>query len=155
MTKQDPFQDGACRCVQLRFRLRGQPLVTMACHCTGCQRMTASAFNLSALYPAGNFEILDGKPVMGGLHGATRHLFCPYCLTWLFTRPEGMDEFMNIRAMLLQNAHSFRPFIETYTSEMLPWAVTPAVHSFEKFPSMKDFPALLTEFAKQPGLQPT
>ncbi len=155
MTEQDAFQDGACRCGQLRFRIRGQPLVTMACHCAGCQCMTASAFSLSALYLAGNLEILDGEPVVGGLHGATRHFFCPHCLTWLFTRPEGMDEFVNVRATLLQNAHSFRPFIETYTVEMLPWATTPAVHSFEKFPPMEDFPVLLAEFAKQPGSQPT
>ncbi|MCG6857018.1 MAG: aldehyde-activating protein, partial [Salaquimonas sp.] len=31
------------------------------------------------------------------------------------------------------------PFIETYTSEKLPWATTPAVHSFEKFPAFEEF----------------
>ncbi len=150
MTEQETFQEGACRCGQLRFRVSGQPLITMACHCTGCQHMTASAFSLSVLYPASNFEILDGKPVVGGLHGATRHFFCPHCMSWLFTHPPGTDALVNVRAMLLRNAGTFRPFIETYTSEMLPWAATPAVHSFARFPTAEDFPALLAAFAAQP-----
>ena len=36
--------------------------------------------------------------------------------------------------------------------EMLPWAQTPAVHSFEKFPPEKEFPALAEFFANQKGL---
>ena len=47
----------------------------------------------------------------------------------------------------MDDARGFRPFIETFTSEMLPWAKTPAVHSFEKFPPMEDYPKLLAAFA--------
>lgn len=128
--------------------MAGTPLVTMACHCTGCQRMTASAFSLSSLYPAGAFEITAGEPVIGGLRGATRHFFCPSCLSWLFTRPEGLPDFINVRATMLDDARSFRPFVETYTSEKLPWATTGARHAFERFPPPESFPALLAEFAE-------
>jgi hypothetical protein len=71
-------------------------------------------------------------------------------MSWLFTRPEGLDEFVNVRATMLDNARSYRPFIETYTSEALRWATTPAVHSFEKLPPMEQYPALLADFAEQP-----
>jgi hypothetical protein len=121
----------------------------MACHCTGCQRMTASAFSLSTLYPSSSFEVTEGEPVIGGLHGATRHFFCPHCMSWLFTRPEGLDEFVNVRATMLDNARDFTPFIEAYTSEALPWARTPAVHSFEKFPPMERYAGLVEEFAQR------
>ncbi|WP_411032857.1 hypothetical protein [Shinella sp. BYT-45] len=33
----------------------------------------------------------------------------------------------------------YSPFVETYTSEKLAWAVTPAVHRYEKFPPMEDY----------------
>ncbi len=138
---------GACRCGQVRFKVEGDPLVTMACHCTGCQRMTASAFSLSSLYPTARFAVTAGDPVIGGLHGATRHFFCPHCLSWLFTRPEGMDDLVNVRATMLDDAQAFRPFIETFTREKLPWATTGAPHSFEGFPPMERYPALLQEFA--------
>jgi len=149
MTEQNDTHDGGCRCGQLRFSVKGAPLITMACHCTGCQRMTASAFSLSALYPSAAFAITAGEPVIGGLHGPTRHFFCSHCMSWVFTRPEGMDDFVNVRATMLDDARSYRPFIETYTCEKLPWAATSAVHSFDKYPPMEQFPALLAEYRDQ------
>lgn len=146
---EDAIVEGQCRCGQVRFRVKNKPVITMACHCTGCQRMTASAFSLSALYTSDAFEVVQGEPVIGGLHGATRHFFCPHCMSWLFTRPEGLDDFVNVRATMLDNANDFMPFVETYTSEALPWAKTPAVHSFEKFPPMERYPELVEEFAQQ------
>lgn len=140
---------GQCRCGRVRLQVRGELLVTMACHCTGCQRMTGSAFSLSSLYRKSDFEVTAGEPVAGGLHGAAQHMFCPHCMSWHFTRPKGMDVFVNVRATMLDNARAFVPFIETYTVEMLPWARTPAVPRFERFPPAEAFPSLLAQFAQQ------
>ncbi len=141
--------EGGCRCGQVRFTISAPPLLTMACHCKGCQRMTASAFSLSAAIPAEGFSVTRGEPVIGGLHGPTRHYFCGYCMSWLFTRPEGMDWFVNVRTPMLDDAWPAKPFIETCTSEKLPWATTPAVHSFEKFPPMEQYQLLVEEYAKR------
>ena len=142
-------KNGQCRCGQVQFAVSSKPMITMVCHCTGCQRMTASAFSLSTLYGDDQFKVTTGEPVIGGLHGATRHFFCAHCMSWLFTRPDGMDQFVNVRATMMADAHFFRPFLETYTEEMLPWVTTPAVHSFRRFPPRERFPELLAEFAKQ------
>jgi len=83
------------------------------------------------------------------LHGATRHYFCPRCMSLLFTRPEGLENFVNVRATLMDDARNFTPFLESSTDEMLPWAKTPAVRSFRRFPHPDEFPALLAEFAKR------
>ena len=98
MSKLTIPQEGGCRCGQVRLTISAQPFLTMACHCTGCQKMSSSAFSLSAAIPAEGFEIIAGEPVIGGLHGGTRHYFCPHCMTWMFTRPEGMDWFVNLRS---------------------------------------------------------
>ncbi|MGK9052012.1 GFA family protein [Neorhizobium sp. CSC1952] len=142
--------EGGCRCGQVRFRISAAPILTMACHCTGCQRMTASAFSLSAAIPAAGFEIIEGEPVIGGLHGADAHHYhCPHCKSWMFTKPRGMDWFVNIRPTMLDDASWFVPFIETYTSEKLPWAATPAAHSYEGFPPFETYEALVKEFAER------
>ena len=154
MATNGTVREGACRCGQVRLGIDARPLITMACHCTGCQRMTGSAFSLSALLPSSGFRVAAGEPVIGGLHGATRHYFCTRCMSWLFTRPDGADDLVNVRATLLDDARSFRPFVETWTSEMLPWAKTPARHSFAKFPPMERFPELLAEFAAMDGQAP-
>lgn len=140
---------GECRCGQVKFELSAPPLITMACHCTGCQQMTASAFSLSSLFASEAFVITAGEPVVGGLHGATRHFFCNYCMSWLFTRPEGLDDFVNVRSTLLEDSKRFVPFIETYVDEKLPWASTGAKHSFDKFPPQESYPALLMEYAQR------
>jgi hypothetical protein len=145
----DQIQEGACRCGRVRFVARGRPLLTMACHCTGCQKMTASAFSLSSLYPSGAFEVMEGEPVLGGLRAAPRHFFCPDCMSWLFTRLAETDAFVNVRATMLEGAQSFRPFIETYASEKLPWATTGAAHRFEEFPAPEQYPNLIKAYAEQ------
>ena len=48
---------GGCRCGEVRFRIAAPPVITMACHCTGCQRMSASAFSLSAVIPSAAFLV--------------------------------------------------------------------------------------------------
>ena len=139
--------EGGCRCGQVRFRISAAPLIAMARHCTGCQRMTASAFSLSAAIPAEAFEVTTGEPVIGGLHGATRHYFCPHCMSWMFTRAEGMDWFVNVRTTMLDDNAAFPPFVETFTSEKLAWATTPAAHSYPEFPPFEDFDGLMAEYA--------
>ena len=90
--------DAGCRCDRVRLRITAAPLITLCCHCRGCQRMSASAYSLSVAIPAEGFSVVQGTPVIGGLHGPTRHFFCEYCMSWLFTRPEGFDWFVNVRA---------------------------------------------------------
>ena len=140
---------GECRCGKVQFEVNQEPMITMACHCKGCQQMTASAYSLSELFPSAAFRITVGDPVLGGLQADTDHYFCPHCKSWLFTRPQGVGDVVNVRAPLMEDAHSFSPYIETCTDEMLPWAKTGATHSFEKFPAEDDFPKLMAAYASR------
>ena len=134
--------EGGCRCGQVRLKISAKPLLTMACHCTGCQKMSSSAYSLSAAIPAAGFEVTRGEPVIGGLHGPeAHHYFCPYCMTWMFTKPEGMDWFVNVRATMFDDTSWFAPFIETWTSEKLAFAETGARHSYPALPEMDAYEA--------------
>jgi hypothetical protein len=148
MTDAPGTVEGGCRCGRVRFRLSGAPIFTGACHCRGCQKMTGSAFSVSGAWPAEQFVIIAGEPVIGGLHGASRHYFCEHCMSWMFTRPEGFDAFVNVRTTLLDVPPADPPFIESFTSEALPWAKTGATHSFEAFPPPESFQPLIAEFAR-------
>jgi hypothetical protein len=110
--------------------------------------MSSSAYSMSSGYPAAAFEVVQGEPVIGGLHGPTRHYFCGHCMSWMFTRPEGMDHFVNVRTTLLDSPPHEPPFMETFTGEALPWAMTGAKHSFEGFPPMESYGPLMDEFAR-------
>ncbi|ATE67210.1 aldehyde-activating protein [Rhizorhabdus dicambivorans] len=146
--------DGGCRCGQVRIRISAPPLLTSACHCTGCQTMSASAFSLSVSVPEDGFAVVAGEPVVGGLHGEVRHFFCGHCKTWMFTRPPPGAAFINVRPSILDWHGWFVPFAEFWLSEKLPWAVTPAVHGFEGFPPMEQFPELIEQFAARGVCRP-
>lgn len=142
---------GSCRCGRTEFRIVSQPICTAACHCSGCQKMSSSAYSLTVMVPSDGFEVTKGEPVIGGLHGAdVHHYFCPHCMTWMFTRPQGVD-FVNVRPTMLDDARWFRPYLETYAGNRLPFATTGAVKSFDTFPAMEDFAGLLEGYAAWAG----
>lgn len=141
-----------CRCERIELRITEAPIITMACHCKGCQRMSASAFSLSILVPASGFAVVTGEPVIGGLHGDSQHFHCDYCKSWMFTRPPALP-MVNVRATMLDDHAWYAPFAETSTAEKLPWATTGAVHSFPHIPGNDAWPPLVAEFAQR-GARP-
>lgn len=138
----------SCRCGAIEFEVTGKPLLTMACHCTSCQKMTASAYSLSTLYMADQFKLTKGAPVRGGLKQKLNHMCCPDCLSWLYTEIDEMGGMVNVRSAMLENASDSAPFIESYTSEMLSFAQTGAKYRFEKFPGPDDYVKLIEEFQR-------
>jgi hypothetical protein len=144
--------EGGCRCEAIRIRATQPPVMTMACHCRGCQRMSSSAYSLSALFLSVGFEVTKGEPVLGGLRGSdAQHFFCLSCMTWMFTRPVPMPELVNVRPTMFDDPTWFAPYIETYAKNRLPWAKTSAVHAFEEFAPPESYGRLMQEFAATLG----
>ena len=139
---------GRCRCGRVTFEVTAPPVMTAVCHCTGCQRMSSSAFSLTAIFPAEAFSVVTGETVTGGLRGPDlQHHFCPDCMTWMFTRIAGVDALVNVRPTLLDDHGWFSPFLETMAADRLDWVETPARHSFDGMPTMEEFTALVEAFA--------
>jgi hypothetical protein len=146
--------DGGCRCGAVRVRVTKPPLLTGACHCAGCQTMSASAYSLTVTIPADGFEVTQGAPVPGGLRGPVSHHFhCPDCKSWMFTRAEGFDWFVNLRPSMLDDHRWFEPYVDIWTREGFAWASTGAKHSYEGTPAMTDFEGLMKGFAEE-GARP-
>lgn len=141
---------GACRCGRVEIAVTAPPIMTSACHCRGCQRMSASAYSLTAMFPSDAFRVSKGVVVRGGIRGPQlEHNFCPDCMSWMFTRIIGVDDFVNVRPTMFDDPRWTRPFIETMTAERLPWAETPARHSYPGFPPVEDYGRLMAEFAAE------
>ena len=70
--------EGGCRCDRVRFRLTAAPVMETACHCTGCQKMSASAFSTTLIVPIEAFAVIAGEPVVGGLRGELAHQHCDW-----------------------------------------------------------------------------
>lgn len=89
-----------CQCGNVSFPApTAQPLDLYHCHCTECQKQSASAFGTSAIYPAeGLFPLAPDleaglrvytRPTSSG--GSMRCWFCPECGSRLFHRSYAKD----------------------------------------------------------------
>jgi hypothetical protein len=145
--------EGGCRCAELRFRVTAAPFLSSACHCTGCQRMTGSAFTLSLGVPRDAFEVTKGEPVLGGVGDPPIHYHCPHCKSWVFTRPVEPAYFVNVRTAMLDDPSWARPYVELYRGEGFAWVSTGAKHSYDGMPAEADWPRLVAEYAKE-GARP-
>ncbi|HVY91032.1 MAG TPA: GFA family protein [Hyphomonadaceae bacterium] len=138
--------EGQCMCGEVRVRATAPPIITMACHCTGCQKMSASAFSMSVMFPAQGFEVIKGEPVVGALHRVNPYMFCPNCKNWLFTSVNG-GAFVNVRPAMFDAPEWAVPFVESCVSEKLSWAATSARYSFDQFPPPDQYAKLSAEYA--------
>ena len=141
---------GTCRCATIRFKLLATPIMVVACHCRDCQTLTSNAFSITAMVPTHGFKIIEGEPVERSLPKSHRHhFFCLSCMTWLFTKIEGIETRINVRPTLCDDSSWVKPFIETMTRDKLPWATTSAVHSFDEFPTPDEFQSLQAQFLSE------
>jgi len=144
--------EGGCLCGEVRFRIGAAPLLTMACHCRGCQKLTSGAFSLSAMVASDSFAVTAGEPVLGGAHrDDVEQFFCPNCKSWLFTRPLQAAWMVNVRTTLLDPPRWTTPYVEFFTSEKLDWVATPAKQAFPKFPELDAFRALIRAYQAETG----
>ncbi len=146
-TPQLPME-GSCLCGSVRVRVTEQPLLTLACHCKDCQKLSASAYSLAAMFPTEGFSV-TGKLVTGGLRTQQReHNFCAKCLNLIFTRIKGAGTRVNLRVSVFDDLTWFEPFVELMTEEKLSWSRVPAVHSFARFPETTEaLEALMVDYS--------
>lgn len=138
---------GACLCGAVEITATAPPLLTLACHCRGCQKLCASAFSLTTMFPR-DAVTYSGELIKGGLGTPGRaHYFCKSCLNFVFSQLDGAEYRINLRTSVLDQAALFEPFVEVMTKEKMPWVNLPAVHSYAKYPtSLEELQALMNAY---------
>ncbi|MDB4559021.1 GFA family protein [Amylibacter sp.] len=142
-----PFE-GACLCGAVQVCATALPLLTLACHCRGCQKFSASAFSLTTMFPYESFSF-TGALITGGLRSQGRvHYFCKSCLNFIYSQIAGAEHRINLRKSVLHEAALFEPFVEVMTDEKMPWAKVPVSHSFSQSPtSLDELQSLMAAYA--------
>lgn len=94
------LHEGGCLCGTVRYRAKGQPMRTLACHCRFCQKMTGSAFYAESMFPIeavafeGELSVHDHRSVTSGK--SVRVHFCPRCGTTVTLTFERWPEYRAI-----------------------------------------------------------
>jgi len=144
----------SCLCGQVKMRIAAPPIVALACHCTGCQKLTSGPYSLTLMIPEPGFEVTEGKTERGGLHRPEgQQHYCPRCMSWLYTTGPALQGLVNFRATMLDDARWVRPFVDTMAAEKLPGVVSGAVRSYAAWPPEADYAELMAAYAQE-GTRP-
>ena len=120
MSEDPVVRTGGCRCRQVRYSVRGEPLRVGVCHCTDCRQSSGSAFAFFAIWPIAAFT---GEGQASSYNGRS---FCPVCGSPVFSLSGDEAEIMV--GSLDEAPSDQRPGYELWTPRRetwlhaLPWA---------------------------------
>ena len=122
----DAVHEGGCACGQLRFKARGAPKRVGLCHCLTCRKVSGSAFNAFAIFPAEAVTLTGAFATWAATEHGDRG-FCPTCGSQVFAR-EGGEMEMKLDAFDAPNL--FAPTYEAWTIRREHWLETTGLKAF-------------------------
>ncbi len=137
---------GGCQCGAVRYELKATPMRPIICHCTECQKQTASAFGMTLPVLRRDLELLSGdlkdwrRPAESGRELAC--YFCPECGTRLYHSSSMGPEFWHLKPGTLDDTSWLEPVAQVWTKSAQPWLRL--ANDLTSFPGQpENLPALL------------
>ena len=116
---------GGCYCGAVRYEVAAPPLTLYCCHCTNCQKITASAFTLSTIIMEQSFSITKGAPKSiewTADSGTGRFgLFCGDCGTRIVHGQTPSNGALSLRGGSLDDTSWFKPVGHIWTRSAQKW----------------------------------
>ncbi len=118
---------GGCQCGALRFKVSSPPLMLYCCHCTNCQKITGSAFVVSATLEESSFSFTRGNPkktTWMSDSGKKRYgLFCADCGVRLLHGQEPSSGLVSVRAGTFDDTGWLKPSGHIWTRSAQSWVI--------------------------------
>lgn len=116
---------GRCQCGALRWVSTGEPVAFYLCHCTECQRQSASVYAECLQVPADGVSFDGPSAVWTRPTGTGRVMegrFCPTCGTRVAHRHRG-GAVVVLKAGTCDGLPGSAPVAEIWTAHRRPWAL--------------------------------
>lgn len=129
---------GSCQCGQVSYELLAPPKRVIACHCKECQKLSTSAFSLTAMVNAedivftGEMQQWQRTADSGNISVAN---FCPVCGNRIYHyNPQEPDK-IKLKPANLSDTSILRPTMHIWVSQKQAWfAVPDGAQAFERQP---------------------
>ena len=138
---------GGCRCGAVRYACGAEPMQTMHCFCTDCQKLSGAQMSTNLLVPKKALRLTQGTPahymtVGDSGHNVRRH-FCNACGSALWSEPALLPDLAVIKAGSLDDSSWVRPEACIYLDSAPAWAVVPdGIPGFKRMPPKHMVPDL-------------
>ncbi len=131
--------NGACQCGSVTYTLSEPPLMIAACHCRECQKLSTSAFSITAFVKSESVEF-DGEMSewargsdSGNISAAK---FCPTCGNRMYHYNPDDKDILKLKPTNLSDTRIINPTVHVWISEKQDWYQIPSgVKIFEKQPT--------------------
>ncbi|MEL6878394.1 MAG: GFA family protein [Pseudomonadota bacterium] len=125
-TVSDAAHSGGCQCGAVRYSIRAEQLTPYACHCSECQKQSASAFGLSVPVFGNALEVKGElsswrRPTGSGSY--TDCHFCPKCGTRVYHAGANRPGMVTIKGGSLDDASELRPVAHIWTRSRQNWVI--------------------------------
>ena len=131
---------GSCLCGKTKFSLKGNPEMTVACHCNDCKKQTSSPFSIVSGYKKENVEFHDRSNLkqfntVGDSGNEVRRFFCGNCGSPIYSDADVAPGVLYFKMGTVDDPSWVYPQIEIYTKDKINCAVmNDTVKSFEIMP---------------------
>lgn len=129
---------GSCQCGNIQYELLEPPLLIAACHCKECQKLSTSAFSITAVVKAdsvifsGEMKSWSRVAESGNVNEAR---FCPTCGNRIYHFNPNEPDKLKLKPSNLDDTSFIHPGVHVWVSEKQDWYEIPAgVTVFEKQP---------------------
>jgi len=116
---------GGCQCGAVRYAVDAPALTVYACHCTECQRRSASAFGMSAPVSRDALRVTQGAPRQWSRTAESGNrvtgFFCPDCGTRLFHETTGVPGVTVVKAGTFDDTSWLHPVGHFWMRSAQPW----------------------------------
>lgn len=119
---------GSCQCGGVTYRLLKAPQMVAACHCKECQKLSSSAFSITAFVKAEDVEFFGEmqdwqRSADSGNISAAK--FCPTCGNRIYHFDPKQPELLKLKPTNLDDVSWLKPTLHIWVSEKQPWFEIP------------------------------
>ena len=116
---------GGCLCGAIRYRVTRPIEKLILCHCTDCQKASATGASVNAVIPSDRFEIVQGTPKVFSRvvdSGNTLHrAFCGDCGSPIYTRRANAPQVTVLKVGTLDAPIAMKVAMNIWTDSARPW----------------------------------
>jgi hypothetical protein len=129
---------GSCLCGKVRYVLNQEPTSIVVCHCTHCQKQTASAFSIFVQAPRKAVEIsgvLQTYKDTGDSGQPVNRQFCPNCGSPILSELAIMPDVAFIKAGTFDDTDWLKPTFNMFCDSAQHWVDLPGeIPNFARMP---------------------
>ena len=129
---------GSCQCGEVTYQLNEPPIMVVACHCKQCQKLSTSAFSITAVVESksikfsGNLKKWSRVADSGNVNAAK---FCPTCGNRIYHYNPDEPSKIKLKPSNLSDTRMIKPTVHVWVSEKQDWYEIPHdVKTFEMQP---------------------